>query len=85
MMQFSGARVRQARLEAGLTQEQLARLCDSGVGRVTSWETGRHQPTAQNLALLVYATGRPFEFFYVDEDGPIQEAAAEVHRRVVGL
>lgn len=62
-MELTGARLRQAREEAGLTQEQLAAVLNVGARTVGNWERGATMP--QN------ATGRIVKFFgLADEKEP---------------
>lgn len=57
--QAFGRALRRRRLDAGLTQEQLA--LDAGVERVfVSWlETGKKQPTFQTIIKLATSLGCP--------------------------
>ena len=67
-----GARLKQARLEAGLSQKQLGILAgiDEFVAsaRINRYELGVHKPdflTAQNIARVLKV---PVAFFYAVED-----------------
>lgn len=42
-----------ARIEAGLTQAQLAVLAGVNQDQVAKWETGKHAPSPQNLAKVI--------------------------------
>lgn len=41
---WRGARIREARLAAGLKQRELAALIGKHVDSVSGWETGKHNP-----------------------------------------
>jgi transcriptional regulator with XRE-family HTH domain len=49
---WNPAALRQARIAAGLTQEDLAGLIDSSLAPIGAWETGRSAPTPRNAAAL---------------------------------
>jgi DNA-binding XRE family transcriptional regulator len=49
-----GVRLRDERMNRGMTQNQMAELLDTQANRVTAWESGRHIPTL--AALQRYAT-----------------------------
>ena len=52
-----GARLAQARIDAGLTQSELARKVGMHANMVGSYEQGAHEPTANALARLCGETG----------------------------
>ena len=61
-----GAQLKQARLAAGLTQQQVADLCGVGVQTVKSWEAERREPPtapaltqAQILELIAKGLPQP--------------------------
>ena len=47
-----GARIKTLRIEAGLTQGQLAKLAGMSKTGVASWEQGNSLPSSANLAIL---------------------------------
>ena len=49
-----GARIRDARLKAGLTQRQVAELVGVSDHAVWSWEAGKMKPTPEHLLELAY-------------------------------
>jgi transcriptional regulator with XRE-family HTH domain len=58
------SRIRQARLEAGLSQEQLARELGCSPGTVFRNETGRtKQISFERLVSIAKVTGQPLEYF----------------------
>jgi transcriptional regulator with XRE-family HTH domain len=73
-------RVRQARLEAGLT---LAELADGKVSRTAIHliETGRNRPTLDTLAHIAARTGRPIGYFLGTRSETATPDPQEVSRR----
>ena len=49
-----GARIKDARLKAGLTQKQVAELVGVSDHAVWSWEAGKMKPTPEHLLELAY-------------------------------
>jgi transcriptional regulator with XRE-family HTH domain len=47
-----GNRLANARRAAGITQEELASAVGLGKGAISSWEVGRTQPSAEQLAVI---------------------------------
>jgi transcriptional regulator with XRE-family HTH domain len=60
---FSGARLREWRERAGLTQQELATQCGLSRFQISRWETGESKPGPRSLEPLVRglaaALGRP--------------------------
>jgi putative transcriptional regulator len=54
---FQGQRLRDARVAAGLTQQQLAELAEVQRRTIISAETGKHVPEAEAVARLAKALG----------------------------
>lgn len=50
-----------ARINAGLTQKQLASACKVSEGTVINWENGRRLPSLKKLPLLEKAYGIPLD------------------------
>lgn len=73
-----GERVRKARLEAGLTQAQLAGAVISA-RTVSRIERGRAIPSRRVLAYIAERVGKPLEHFVDDPDLPVSDAEAEYH------
>jgi transcriptional regulator with XRE-family HTH domain len=72
-----GSRIRTARLAAGLTQAQLARSIGSGERNIVRWENDRNAPRTAFLARIADATGKPLEYFLVEEAGEPNPFPAE--------
>lgn len=78
-----GDRIRQARMEKGLTQDQLADLIGVGMRQVQYYEAGESDPY-RKLAKIAEALNRPVGWFLYGDPDPdvdvarIQELAAEV-------
>jgi transcriptional regulator with XRE-family HTH domain len=66
---FDPNRVRQARLEAGLSQEDLARESGCSTRSIQHWEAGEvvQQPRARYVRRLAQVTGKPTAWFYGTE------------------
>jgi transcriptional regulator with XRE-family HTH domain len=64
MTQTFGEKMRQLRLNAGLTQEALARAADLGLGVVRDWEQDRRKPSLANLFKLCEALEVSCEVFH---------------------
>jgi len=58
-----GPRIRAARLAAGLSQPQLARLAEVADAMLCAWETGRTIPTINSLQRVADALGLPLSDF----------------------
>lgn len=95
-VRFSGKRLTTLRLEAGLSQSQLARKAGFGEMLVSRWERGKHSPSATNVGLLAHALGCSVADFYVngeesepgtsgdddeEDDRALREIAAELIAR----
>lgn len=81
MSKLLGARIRQARKGANLSQSQLATKIGAHVTSVSDWERGRNAPSARHLLAIAQATGAQLEQL-TSEDGDDEEAdpvAALVH------
>lgn len=67
-MKISGGRIKQARLRAGLTQAQLARLANTSERNIVRWEKEQNSPRFNHLAAIAAATGRDMDDFFADDD-----------------
>jgi len=85
---FRGERLRRARLEAGLSQEQMAErvanLVKSGRCRarnIVRWENEEHSPSADFIGAFARATGKSESYFFTEDDEE-EEEDEDVIRRV---
>src|SRR5262245_29446500 len=60
--------LRQARLRAGLTQQQLAERLGTSQSVIARWESGRARPTLANLERVVRACGFELELGIAEAD-----------------
>lgn len=60
---IDGARIRQARLKARMTQLQLAREINTSERNIARWENGPNQPRVSSVAAIADATGQSIDFF----------------------
>jgi transcriptional regulator with XRE-family HTH domain len=69
-----GARIQKARKQRGLTQPDLAELCDVTPRTVQNWEAGTHPPY-KHLRTISRLLNRPEEWFLYGEEA--QDAAPD--------
>lgn len=63
---FSGARIRQARHDAGLTQAALAVAAGTRERNIIRWENDQHAPRFEHVAAIAKATGKDIDFFVTE-------------------
>lgn len=68
-----GALLRQARLEAGKSQKELARLLGCSTGRISAYEYGERPVPLAELEVLASALNQPLEYFLDQRSGPVGE------------
>lgn len=68
---YVSRQIRQARAEAGLTQEQLAERCGVTLRGLQAWEQATRTPRMDGLAALAVALSKPVAYFFE----PLEEAA----------
>lgn len=56
-----------ARINARLTQRQLAEALDISVGTVVNWENGKSEPSLSQLRKISELSGIPMDFIFVPE------------------
>jgi transcriptional regulator with XRE-family HTH domain len=56
-----------ARINAKLTQRQLAEILDISVGTVNNWENGKSEPSLSQLRKISELSGIPMDFIFVPE------------------
>lgn len=66
--QVSGQKIRDARLRAGLTQNQLAHAIKTSERNIVRWETDANDPRMEYVAAIAQATGNEVSFFLGDDD-----------------
>jgi transcriptional regulator with XRE-family HTH domain len=62
-------RLVRARVEAGLTQEELARQVGASVFSIGKYERGERSPRGPVLRRIAEVTGRTTAWFFENEDG----------------
>lgn len=78
-----GSRIREARVEAGLTQEELAELIGVGTRQMQYYESGDSNPY-RTLRRIAEATGKSIGWF-MHGDAPIQLGVEELAERLEKL
>jgi transcriptional regulator with XRE-family HTH domain len=58
------ARFARARAEAGLSQEELARLVGCSVFSIAGYERGKRHPRGPRLRKIAEVTGKPLSWFF---------------------
>lgn len=58
-----GGRIRAARKDAGLTQDQLAGMIDKSVETISNLERGHTAPSLETIGLVAKALKQPAEWF----------------------
>lgn len=56
-----GAKIKEARLRAGLTQKQLAAAIGCAQKDISRWEAGKPNPSIKNLKKIAYALSAQIE------------------------
>ncbi|MFQ6101858.1 MAG: helix-turn-helix domain-containing protein [Anaerolineae bacterium] len=82
-----GALLRQARLEAGISQRELAEVVGCSTGRLSAYEYGKRPIPLAELELLAQHLNLPLEYFLDTQEGPVGEwhQREEVWRRFCEL
>lgn len=57
-----------ARINAKLTQRQLAEILDISVGTVNNWERGKSEPSLSQLRKISELSGIPMDFIFVPDE-----------------
>ncbi|HIE39215.1 MAG TPA: XRE family transcriptional regulator [Anaerolineales bacterium] len=68
-----GALLRQARLEAGKSQKELAQLLGCSPSRISAYEYGQRPVPLTELEVLTGVLNRPLEYFLDQRSGPVGE------------
>lgn len=67
---FLAERLRQARLQAGYSQQNIADALNVNRATYTYYETGKTSPDPVTLGKIARICGAPIEFFFEEEDTP---------------
>jgi len=68
-----GTLLRQARLEAGMYQKELAEVLGCSTNRLSAYEHGERPIPLAELELLAYHLHLPLEYFLDNREGPVGE------------
>ena len=90
---INSERLRRARRQANLTQEEVAERAGVYRNTISGYETGRVRPSTLALNMLATIYGKPVEWFYGEEDEPqgdsgrvnAPESAAQSEPDAVGV
>lgn len=63
MTTFSPTRIRQARLAANLSRNDLAMRARTSEKNIARWERGEHTPRFEHIAAIAEATGKEISYF----------------------
>lgn len=72
---FSGAKIRAARHDAGMTQAALAHAVNTRERNIIRWENDQHEPRFENVSAIAKVTGKPLDFFTADDGQPSDDDA----------
>ena len=67
-MVLEPARLKSARLQAGLTLEKAAEALGTDLNSIWRYEAGRHRPSGPALYALASLYGKPVEWFFGEEE-----------------
>jgi transcriptional regulator with XRE-family HTH domain len=70
---FSGSRLRDLRLKAGLSRTALAAAVGRSYGAVEAWEQEVSEPSLRSTVALMRVLDCELEDFYLTEDDPVQQ------------
>ena len=73
-----GRRMKQARIESGLTIKEAARRGGTQMASLWRYEAGQREPLAHIVYALAQVYRKPIEWFYGDELSPAAEALIEL-------
>lgn len=84
-MESFGKRLRAAREARGITQEALVFEVGVTSATVSKWETGRSEPTLEQIALLTGLLGRSADYFVLPDADMDEAAKAQDVRRALNV
>lgn len=61
---YMGEKIRDGRIEAGMSQQELAKLIYKRQAALSDYENGKTMVDADTLALLAHNLNKPIEYFY---------------------
>ena len=73
-----GKRLKQARIESGLTIKEAARRGGTQMASLWRYEAGQREPMAHMVYAMAKVYRRPIEWFYGDELSPAAEAMVQL-------
>lgn len=76
-------KIKQARKEAGLSQQELSEAIGIQQAQVSKWETGKAVPYTSTLAKISEATGKPVNWFTATED-MVLDLARDLPEKTLG-
>jgi transcriptional regulator with XRE-family HTH domain len=75
---FAGRRLRAARLEARITQEELGRQLGLTFQAIQKYESGENRLSVGRLVAAAKAVQKPISYFVPDDDGGTTDGAAKL-------
>ena len=69
-MPLKPGRLKEARVQAGLTLQQVAEAVGTDLNSIWRYEAGRHRPSGPALHALANVYGKSVEWFFGEEDEP---------------
>lgn len=72
-----GAKIAEARVNAGLRGEALAATLDVSLDTLKRYERGDTDPSYLAIVAIAGQTGKPVEWFMAVEDEPVEDESAE--------
>ena len=69
-MAFEPNRLKQARLQAGLTLQRAAEAVSTDLNSIWRYEAGRHRPSGPALHALAHLYNKPVEWFFGGQEEP---------------
>ena len=82
---YLAERLRRARQEKGLSQEEVAEAVKVNRRTVYVWEAGRAEPTQPRLESLSALYEKPAEYFIAGEGDEVTKRLDEISRRIARL
>jgi len=76
--------LKQFRIDAGMTQQDLAELTDVSMQSIHRWESMSSRPTSTAAMALARALGRPLEDFFLEDPPTRIGPPATVRFKIIG-